>query len=34
MIDREVIEERFGENEDKVVQGYLILLTTLLEIEP
>ncbi|KAM3132962.1 hypothetical protein pb186bvf_014958 [Paramecium bursaria] len=34
VIDRPVIEERFGENEDKVVQGYLILLTTLLEIEP
>ncbi|CAD8161453.1 unnamed protein product [Paramecium pentaurelia] len=34
IIDRPIIEERFEDNEDKVVQGYLILLTAIIEICP
>lgn len=34
IINREILEERFQENEDKTLQGYLLLLTTLLEIAP
>ncbi|CAD8081645.1 unnamed protein product [Paramecium sonneborni] len=34
IIDRPIIEERFEDNEDKVIQGYLILLTAIIEICP
>lgn len=34
VINRHIIEQRFEENEDKMLQGYLLLLRSLMIIKP
>lgn len=34
VVNREIVEERFRENEDKLIQGYLRLMCSLLKIKP